>query len=80
MSDDLPPLQWEEILCHMLTDRDAAFNIMLSALVLENGGSVQVSVHSLRELRANKQGCSLIAEVEHGQLVMRLVEPDDVAT
>jgi hypothetical protein len=74
MSDDLPPMQWEEILCHMLTNRDAAFNIMLSALVLENGGSVQVSVHSLRELQAHNRECSLMAEVEHGQLVIKLVE------
>lgn len=72
-------MQWEDILCYMDAERDAAFNIMLSALVLENGGSVQVSVHSLRELRANKRDWSLIAEVEHGQLVLKLVEREEAS-
>lgn len=79
MSDDLPPMQWEDVLCSINADSDAVFNIILSALILENGGSATASVVTLRELHAKKGQCSLTAEVKHGQLVVRLVEAEEVS-
>ena len=78
MSEGLPPMQWEDVLCSIDADRDAVFNIILSALVLENGGSATASVVTLRELRAKKKDCSLTAEVVYGQLLVSLVDKDDV--
>lgn len=78
MMKDLPPMQWEDVLCSINADRDAVFNIILSALALENGGSVTASVMTLRELHSKNGKSGLLAEVQDGQLLVRLVDAEDI--
>ena len=67
-------MQWEDVICASGCDKGAVANIILSALVLENGGSLTVSVMTLRDLQRDSRFSRLTAEVEAGQLVIRLVE------
>jgi hypothetical protein len=50
------------------------FTTILSAIILENGGSMSVSVMSLRDLVKGSANMRLIAEVDSGQLVVSLVQ------
>jgi len=68
------PLQWEDVLSKGNEAGVPTFTTILSALVLENGGSMSVSVMSLRELVKGSSSLRLVAEVDSGQLVVSLMQ------
>ena len=68
------PLQWEDVLSKGNEAGVPTFTTILSALVLENGGSMSVSVMSLRELVKGSSSLRLVAEVDSGQLVVSLLQ------
>ncbi len=68
------PLQWEDVLTKTEDPRSPTFTTILSAIVHENGGSMSVSVMSLRELVKGSSTMRLIAEVDSGQLVVSLIQ------
>jgi hypothetical protein len=68
------PLQWEDVLSKGNEAGVPTFTTILSALVLENGGSMSVSVMSLRELVKGSSSLRLVAEVDSGQLVVSLIQ------
>jgi hypothetical protein len=68
------PLQWEDVLSSGNDAGVPTFTTILSALVLENGGSMSVSVMSLRELVKSSSSLRLVAEVDSGQLVVSLIQ------
>jgi hypothetical protein len=68
------PLQWEDVLTKTDDPKSPMFTTILSAIILENGGSMSVSVMSLRDLVKGSANMRLIAEVDSGQLVVSLVQ------
>lgn len=68
------PLQWEDVLTKTEDPKSPMFTTILSAIILENGGSMSVSVMSLRDLVKGSANMRLIAEVDSGQLVVSLVQ------
>jgi hypothetical protein len=68
------PLQWEDVLAKGSEAGVSTFTTILSAIVLENGGSMSVSVMSLRELVRGSSQLRLVAEVDSGQLVVSLMQ------
>jgi len=68
------PLQWEDVLAKGNEAGVPTFTTILSAIVLENGGSMSVSVMSLRDLVKGSSSLRLVAEVDSGQLVVSLMQ------
>lgn len=74
MSD---PIQWEDVIRNVDCSPTEVFSLILSTILMENGGPITISVATLRELCKTGARMRVVAEIDQTQLVVSLVEPSE---
>ena len=71
MSD---PIQWEDVIRKVDDSPTEVFSLILSTILMENGGPITISVATLRELYKTGARMKVVAEIDQTQLVVSLVD------